>query len=145
MFKRKKKTPVEAAGEEWHVYAGMDKGRPLLARFNAAYMNTDRSTHPIQIGVAVPLRAHREDGLPDDAEIELLDGIEKHLEEHTAGRAALVGVITGNGVREFVLYTRTGEWIEGFHRALQASVPTHEIQVMAQTDPKWRVYSTLVQ
>jgi hypothetical protein len=47
-------------------------------------------------------------------------------------------------MREFVLYTAAGDWIEDFHHDLQAAVPSHEIQVMAQTDPKWKVYGSFV-
>jgi hypothetical protein len=145
MFKRKQKTPVDAAGSAWHVFqGGGDEGQPIVARFNGALRDADRSTHPIQIGVAVPLQSPREDGLPNDEESAQLEAIEEHVEHHVAGRAVLVGVISTQGMREFVLYTSTGEWIEGFHRDLQAAVTTHEIQVMAQTDPKWKVYSSFV-
>jgi hypothetical protein len=96
------------------------------------------------MGVAVPLRAPGEDGLPQGDEFEQLNAIEDRLERLVAGRAVLVGVITTHGMREFVLYTAADDWIEDLHHDLQAAVPSHEIQVMAQTDPKWKVYGSFV-
>ena len=56
----------------------------------------------------------------------------------------LVGVISTGGVREFVLYTGDGQWLEEFQGAISAAVGTHEIQMMARRDPEWRVYRAFV-
>ena len=52
----------------------------------------------------------------------------------------LVLVITGKDMREFVFHSRDSDWIGEFHHEANEAVSTHELQVMAQTDPKWTVY-----
>ena len=69
---------------------------------------------------------------------------EDALIEKVAARAVLVGVITTNGTREFVMYTGSGDWIAALHEELKAALPTHEVQVIAQTDPSWSVYRQFV-
>ena len=44
-------------------------------------------------------------------------------------------MISTGGVREFVLYTGDGQWLEEFQGAVSAAVETHEIQMMARRDP----------
>ena len=48
-------------------------------------------------------------------------------------------------MREFVLYTGSPDWIEGFHHELQSALPTHDLQVMAQEDGDWSVYRQFVE
>lgn len=45
-------------------------------------------------------------------------------------------------MREFVLYTGSGDWIERFHGTLRAALPSHEVQVVAEHDPDWDVYQS---
>ena len=56
----------------------------------------------------------------------------------------LINVEPEGDQREFVLYTNSSVWIEEFHRVMKEEVPTHQIQVMARTDPKWSVYKSFV-
>jgi type IV secretory pathway TrbD component len=78
--------------------------------------------------------------MPGAAEAEQLNAFEDAVIERAGNRAVLVGVITTSGMREFVLYTGSGEWIAAFHQDLIAALPTHTVQVMAKTDPKWSTY-----
>jgi Family of unknown function (DUF695) len=130
----------------WHVFEGQYDGRPLLARFNAALRDArDRSTFPIQIGVAVPLNAPDDRGMPSEAELAELAALEERVIKAAAGHAVLVGSITTNSMREFVLYSQSPEWIESFDHALQAAVEGHEVQVMARSDPDWNVYGQFIE
>lgn len=94
---------------------------------------------------AVPFNDRQDSGLPTGSEIEALSGIEDALDSALAGRGVLVGLITTNNVREFVIYTGSGDWIPQFHQDMQATVATHEIQMMAKRDPQWDVYRSFVQ
>jgi hypothetical protein len=82
--------------------------------------------------------------MPAPAELDELGEVEDLIVEKVAGQAVMVGAITTNSMREFVLYTNKADWIEGFDHAMQAAVKGHRVQVMAQTDPKWAVYSQFV-
>jgi hypothetical protein len=125
--------------DEWQVFEDVHDGSPLIARFNVgARLLVKDPRYPIQIGVAVPFREPDANGLPGPADVKALIDFEELLAHRP--EAVFVGVITTAGMREFVLYTGSSDWIEGFHRVLEAALPTHEVQVMAQTDPAWSVY-----
>jgi hypothetical protein len=129
----------------WVVSKGTYNDKPLYARFNAAFTHAgDIADYPIQVGVAIPLHSPDELGLPASAELDELAEVEDLLVEKVAGQAVMVGAITTNSMREFVLYTDKADWIEGFDHAMQAAVKGHRVQVMAKTDPKWAVYSQFV-
>jgi hypothetical protein len=132
-------------GDDWQLFQGSSDGRALFARFDkrAGRLAND-PRYAIQIGVAVPFRAPDSHGLPNRQEIGQLEDFEDALIEKVAKKAVLVGVITTNGMREFVLYTGSGDWIPGFHEDLKATLPTHQVQVIAQTDPSWSVYRQFV-
>ena len=133
------------SADGWQVYQGTTEGRALFARFDkrAARFAKD-PRYSIQIGVAVPFRAPDRHGLPNTQEMGQLAVFEDALIEKVAARAVLVGVITTNGTREFVMYTGSGDWIAALHEELKAALPTHEVQVIAQTDPSWSVYRQFV-
>jgi hypothetical protein len=47
-------------------------------------------------------------------------------------------------MREFVLYTDNGTWIERFHLNLQKEAASHRVDVMARTDPDCSTYHSFV-
>lgn len=79
---------------------------------------------------------------PDEGD--RLEALEERIIEMAAEHAVLVGVITTNGTREWVLYTDAGEWIEPFHHALDDATPGYDVQVFAEHDPEWSVYTAFV-
>jgi len=129
----------------WKVFQGTNEGRALFARFDrrAARLAKD-PRYSIQIGVAVPFLVPDRHGLPNTQEMGQLAVFEDALIEKVAARAVLVGVITTNGRREFVMYAGSGDWIPAFHDDLKATLPTHEVQVLSQSDPSWSVYRQFV-
>ena len=143
MFLRRRSVPERK--EAWEFSEGSYEGRPIITRFDrGAEALAGSREYPIQIGVAVRFRAPREDGFPSQDEAAELYEIEDKILELAPGGAVLVGVITTNGMREFVLYTGSGDWIAAFHAALRDAIPHHEVQVMAKHDPKWDVYRQFV-
>jgi hypothetical protein len=130
--------------DEWTVLKGTYEGRPMLVRINTAVRPLiDGGEHGIRIGVAVPLREPDANGLPGVGEQEALGAFEDRMVELVADRAVLVAVITTGGMREFVLQTGSGAWIPQLHDDLQAALPTHDVQAMAEHDPDWTVYRSL--
>jgi hypothetical protein len=129
----------------WYIYRGGDAKGELHARFDHdAAPLAGRPEYEIQVGLAVPLLDPGPDGLPLDDELPALDAIERVVVEEAGDRAVLVGVISTGGVREFVLYTGDGQWLEEFQGSVSAAVETHEIQMMARRDPEWLVYRAFV-
>ena len=129
----------------WYIYRGGDARGELHARFDHdAAALAGSPLYEIQVGLAVPLHDPGADGLPLDEELPALDDIERVVVEQARDRAVLVGVISTGGVREFVLYTGDGQWLEEFQGAVSAAVETHEIQMMARRDPEWQIYRAFV-
>lgn len=144
----RKKPPVDPRGlpESWAVFQGTYDDKPLFTRFNVGLRQAaGHPGYPIQVGVAVPLKRPDSRGLPVPDESAELNSIEAEMSRLVATRAILVGVITSGGMREFVLYTGEGDWIAQFHQDLQASIPHHEVQVMAQRDEGWATYRRMVE
>lgn len=132
-------------GEQWAVSAGEYDGRPIVTRFDHSHRRqAGKAGKPIRIGVAVELTAPDDRGFPEEAESERLNAVEGRLVELVGDRAALVGVITTNGTREWLLYSDTSDWIEAFHHDLDDATPDFEVQVMAERDPDWDVYKAFV-
>jgi len=140
-------TTVEAAADQssWEISQGRRNRQVIFTRFNKAFASAgDRTEYGIQVGVAVPLIDPDSAGLPQGLEHGQLNEIEDLILGQTRGRAVLVGVITTQSMREFVLYTRDSQWIPEFHQALRGQVTHHDIQVMAQRDPSWDTYRSFV-
>ena len=129
----------------WYIYRGGDEKGPLHGRFDHdARPLAGSADYTIQIGVAIPLLEPGPDGLPQEHEIPALDEIERTIVGVAEGDAVLVGVISTGGVREYVLYTGDGEWLEAYHDALSEAIDSHEVQMMARLDPEWTIYRAFV-
>ena len=144
MFKSfKKKEPSYPADSRWSVCKGEYSGKLIFFRRNDSA--TELVGHPdyrFRFGVAVPLKAPNEQGLPTDKETGQLNVIEDILSSRLeAERQSLfVLAITTNGMREFVFYTRNTVASKAAFNRLQSEVTTHELQMYIVEDPEWSVY-----
>jgi hypothetical protein len=131
----------------WTISEGQHNGRVMFVRSNDGYRelrSLPRYEH--QVGIAVPLKEPESTGLPSAAEDALLgdleDLISNSLEE--GAESLLVAVITTGGMREFVFYTRVPQSVKQRFEELRNRITSHEIQLMIQSDPAWRVYAQLL-
>jgi hypothetical protein len=144
-FTKKSPTPKQLPIDgPWSVSQGKHDGNILIVRSNKGYKDFGRiAGYEHQVGIAVPLRAPDPDGLPSPAEDAKLGRIEDalcaSLEQQM--ESLLVAIITTNGMREFVFYTREPEHVKQRFAGLRRSITSHEIQLMIQPDKKWKVYS----
>jgi hypothetical protein len=86
----------------WSVAEGQHNSQIMIVRSNTGYREFGSvSSYEHQVGIAVPLREARTDGLPTPAETILLDEIEdlvcNSLEEQA--ESLLVAIITTAGMR----------------------------------------------
>lgn len=145
MLRRRRRDAQDAGDDRWVVAMGEYDGRPIVTRFDHGRRADARSGRfPFRIGVAVELTDPDERGFPGEDESARLAAVETEIETLVDGRALLVGVITTNGTREWVLYAAEHAWVEQFHRALDDTVSTYDVQVMAEHDPSWGVYAAFV-
>jgi Family of unknown function (DUF695) len=145
MFGRSKPSPFDAP-DEWDILEGTHNGGPMIVRLRSGLRaSAGHKDFGIQIGVAVPLKDPSSNGLPTTGEDHQLGTIEARLSRdlESSGRAVLAAVITTSGMREFVFYSGSKDWIQDWANGLQATTDTHQIQVLSQSDPKWSVYRSL--
>ena len=131
----------------WGIAQGNDNGTPLIVRFSQSA--TEWCSHPdlpIKLGFAIPSNSPNEGGLPNPAENEQFNGIEdaicREVAARTKGLHALV--LTTGIMKEFVFYIPRGVDIKTRHEAVQAAVPTHEVQCMAVNEPEWDSYKEFI-
>jgi hypothetical protein len=142
LFRKRPHRDVRFEGS-WIVLTGAHEEKPLIARFDTSAEQL-KGRYSIQIGVAVPLNNPTAEGWPTPEEDLQLGKIEAKVVSKADKESVLAGVITTGGMREFVLYTNSGTWIEAYHQALSEDISTHVVQVMAKTDPDWSVYRSFV-
>ena len=142
---RKEKSPEYPSESRTSVLKGERNGKPLFVRRNdsAAIL----TTHPefrYRAGVAVPLNYPNEHGLPSENEMQELNVIEDSLtSQMEAGQQSIqVLVITTNGMREFVFYTRDSALINKVIERLRSKIKSHKVQAYVTEDPGWEVYET---
>lgn len=140
----KKQFPALAdwpAEDRWTIAKGENDGKPILVRVNStAKEYAGHPELPVRLGIAIPLHAPREDGLPNPTELEQLGDIENRLHAEVAKAGRVVLVITTGGMREFVSYVRAPDAAERIVQSVQAGTTTHEVQHYAASDPKWELY-----
>ena len=118
----------------------------MIVRSNAGYREFGMVPgYEHQVGIAVPFRSPEPNGLPSLEENVELDAIEdaicNYLQEGAA--SLLVAIITTNGMREFVLYTRAPEQLQHSFEQLRRHIMSHEMQLMIQVDKTWEIYAQL--
>jgi len=142
---RKERPPKYPSETRTSVLEGKRNGRPLFARRNdSAAILAKHPEFRYRAGVAVPLNYTNEHGLPSENEMQELNVIEDSLlDQMEAGeQSILVLVITTNGMREFVFYTRDSTLVEKVVERLRTRIKTHKIQAYVTKDPGWEVYET---
>src|SRR5687768_15031530 len=93
--------------EDWSLSEGTHDGRPMVARFNAGLRKiSGHPEYPLRVGVAVPFRSPRPDGLPDgqeEGDLEMVEaGIVVAMEAE--GLCLFAGAVSTGGAREFIFY-----------------------------------------
>jgi len=140
----KKRAPVYPTESHWSVGRGMHDGMPIFVRRNTSAASL--AGHPdyrFRVGVAIPLKSPKADGLPGNDEMNELNAIEDALcARLEVNRESLhVLSITTQGMREFIFYTRSPAEVEPALEALRSEVAGHELQSYVAEDPKWGVYA----
>ncbi len=79
-----------------------------------------------------------------DAEDALLAPFEALVESLSRAHAVRAGTITSEGLRVYVHYSPTADWLEPFQRTLRQRLPTRHVEVTAGIDPPWTLYRAFV-
>src|SRR5437763_1582527 len=131
--------------KSWTVAEGKHEGNAVATRFNVALRPiAGRAEFADRLGIIAPLHDANVRVFPNRAEIKQLDAIEELIEKRMSGgnESLLAGVVTSNGVREFVMYTSNLDAAKAKADAVVREVTTHALHVIVRNDPEWRVYRT---
>jgi len=131
--------------ESWSVKNFSDKGNDYMSRFNSWLWNfTNKDKYIYQVGITIAFKTKTENGFPTKKESQQLDEIEDKLydEMHAKHETIFTGLITGNNMREFVLYTVDSKIMKPALEKILREFNEYVFQINIQEDKKWNVYKT---
>ena len=143
----KKKSLVYPRENKWSAIQRSHSGKPMFLRRNdSAAQLAGHPDYKHRIGIALPLRAPSEHGLPLNDEMNDLGQFEDLLASRLeAGEQSIqVLVITTGGMREYIFYTRDPAGANAILESLRAETTSHEIQSYIAEDPKWQLYTQFI-
>jgi hypothetical protein len=117
----------------------------LIRRNDSAKQLRSNPEYNHRVGIAVPLQAPDEQGLPEGEETSQLDAIEDLLCDRLESNQDSLQVlaITTGGMREFIFYTRAAHSLQPVLDKLKTDISSHAIQCYIQLDANWSVYDDL--
>ncbi|HET6817748.1 MAG TPA: DUF695 domain-containing protein [Mycobacteriales bacterium] len=135
--------PLDTDGE-WALGEGEINGRPLIARWDVeAKRNCPDRSRPVKVTVGVQCAETRPDGLPAGQDLELLEAMEQAMFDELPSLAGSqpVLVVTNNGMREWIIYASSHEWLEswapGFRTRFMRGRPG---KIDAVRDADWQTF-----
>jgi hypothetical protein len=129
--------------ESWSVNRLNEDNHEFVLRFNSWLWNiADDNPYIFQVGIATPFNKKTANGYPTNGETQILNNIEDALydEFHEKHGTIFAGLITGNNMREFVLYTKDPEIIKPFLEKVLNTFADYQFQINFQKDKKWEIY-----
>lgn len=144
MFPLFRKKPAYPQESTWAVLRGEHNGKTMFIRRNESAVNL--KGHPeyaYRVGVAIPLVAPNDDGLPSNEEMEVLNKIEDALSDAFEKQQASLHVlaVTTNAMREFIYYTLVPAEIEARLNTVRLLFQDRELQFYIANDAKWDGYA----
>lgn len=131
-------------GNEWSIYQGkLSNGYPIIVRKNTWFETKENLLWKKSAGIAFYVLENTENGLPTSSENEKLyileDKLFKIFEEDK--NSAVTLIITAEGVREFILYTKNEELFKNDFESLQILFPDYQLTYFINDDPGWTIYN----
>ena len=131
-------------GNDWSVSLVDDDG-PWIIRFNhSAEPWVGHSSLPVKLGFAIPLIKSNPGGMPDPEENKALVAVEDVIKSAVQDATIGVHVVTNTTgiMKELLFYIPKNVDIKTLHESLVAAVATHDVQCIAEMEPKWPTYKT---
>jgi hypothetical protein len=130
--------------DQWAILEAEEDGVPLLFRFRAEVPVADTTTFPYLISILWTYDGKKNEGMPDDGTLAMMDRVEDALDRiDNAGEAFLMVAVTGNNRREWIWYTHDRErYMALVNRALprQQKFP---LDFATSKDPMWQTYRAI--
>jgi hypothetical protein len=130
---------------DWLLAQGERDGLPMIVRMAGAYAGlAPVPGYSHHIIVSVPYSHRRPNGLPSSEDMDLLQSIETQLCGllEAGNESHCVLVITNNGLRDFIFYTRD---VGGAQRRLETAGKLFQgipAELAIEPDARWEIYQT---
>ena len=130
----------------WAGAEGEHEGRPLLITFREIPETFSRRRYPQRLNVFWQLSEADENGLPTDNEIRRIGDFEDRLvnavehDEHSI----LVGVLTCNGKREYILHTADPPGFLERLTNMPQEKDRYPIKIERYDDPDWSYFKAVM-
>ncbi len=127
-------TPTESHTGAKIIVTGRDGMEPFI----------QKGKYSVRVDVAMYYSA-LEDGMPDDADAEILGKITDALISvfDRDGVAILTGIYTGDGIRDWVFYTKNLRTFGSVFNCALAPFPQLQLSFEATEDAAWEEYSEM--
>lgn len=136
--------PQSSTDERWSVAEAQKNGKPLIVRYRSRRPEgVAPAGYPFLLSATWSYQPATLAGLPSEQDVELMSRFEDALESalESSGSAHLMVVLTGNGDRDWLWYSRGEEdSMRQVNRALKGHKP-YPVQFSVQRDPRWRAYA----
>jgi len=130
--------------EQWAILEAEEDGVPLLFRFRTAIPVGDTTAFPFLISILWTYDGKRNEGMPDDGTLAMMDRVEDALDwVDDSGEAFLMVAVTGNNRREWIWYTDDrARYMALVNKALprQTKFP---LDFATSEDPSWQTYRSI--
>jgi hypothetical protein len=138
-------TPQSLGAEaEWALAKGELDGLPLIARWDAAARRAcPDPSRPIKVTVGIQCVDARPDGLPSSEDLTLFEAMEEAMfaELPPLASASPVLVLTTGGMREWIIYSGSHEWLESWAPRFQERfMQGRPGKVEAVSEPGWETF-----
>ncbi len=148
MWPFKKQLQIETLNDndhKWLVAEATNADGPMIIRVNTSAKAWAK--HPllnIRVGFAIPLKQQNPKGLPapeENIELNQVEDLICSLVKSTGPALQVLAIATGT-FKEFVFYMKNGDRVAEIHKQVMSEITSHEIQCVAEHDPKWTVYAS---
>ena len=130
--------------DRWAMLEAEEDGVPLLFRFRSELPVKQTTDFPFLISIMWTYDGKRNEGMPDDGTLAMMDRVEDALDwVDDSGQAFLMVAVTGNNRREWIWYTNDRErYMALVNRALprQQKFP---LDFATSEDPGWQTYRAI--
>jgi hypothetical protein len=141
--KKTAEIPRAVAPDSWSLAQGERDGFPMIVRIANAY----RGLAPLpgydhHLIVSVHLRNPRPNGFPSSEEGDDLQALEENLCRllETGNDSFCVLVITNNGLRDLIFYTRDVESVKRITEEANAIYEGFKVEFWIEPDAGWEIY-----
>jgi Family of unknown function (DUF695) len=141
--KKMAESPRLTAPDDWSLAQGERDGFPMIVRMANAY----RGLAPLpgydhHVIISIQLRNPRPNGFPSSEEGDDLQALEENLCRvlETGNDTLCVLVVTNNGLRDLIFYTRNVESVQQRTEEAKSVYSGFEIEFWIEPDEGWDVY-----